>query len=62
MKGGGEATGQIKHIRDLDSSAIEERAVSASWPADRLHDLAKVCLLLCRAKDVGRGPSKSLLA
>lgn len=61
-EGGGEATGQIKHIRDLDSSAIEERAVSASWPVDRLHNLAKVCLLLCRAKDVGRGPSKSLLA
>lgn len=58
----GKATGQIKNIRDLDSSAIEERAVSASWPVDRLHNLAKVCLLLCRAKDVGRGPSKSLLA
>lgn len=54
--------GQIKHIRDLDSSAIEERAVSAFRPADRLRDLGKVCLILRGAKDVGGRAPKSLLS
>ena len=47
------STDQIKRIRGLAFSATEERRLSALWPMNMLHDIGKVCLLLCEPKELG---------
>lgn len=56
------STGQVKHIRGLDFSAIEERGVECYGPLSMLHDLGKVCVLLHEPKQVAYMSSKCLLA